>query len=57
MKKYSDSRWNNTTLPKVIGKRELTEEEKEREKEFTEQFKKILEEKYDKKNIQKTKGK
>lgn len=24
MKKYSDSRWNNTTLPKVVGKLEST---------------------------------
>lgn len=28
LKKYTDPRWNDTTLPEVIGTRELTEEEK-----------------------------
>lgn len=34
MKKFSDPRWHDTTLPDVIDSRELTEEEKEREKAF-----------------------
>lgn len=39
LKKYTDPRWNDTTLPEVIGSRELTEEEKERERLFNEKFK------------------
>lgn len=38
LKKYTDPRWNDTTLPEVIGTRELTEEEKERERLFNEKF-------------------
>lgn len=29
LKKYTDSRWNNTTFPIIISQRELTEEEKD----------------------------
>lgn len=42
MKEFSDSRWNNTTFPKIVDSREQTEEEKKREKEFNEQFEKWL---------------
>ena len=38
MKKFSDPRWNDTTIPEVVGIREVTEEEKE----FNEQFEKWL---------------
>lgn len=42
MKKFSDPRWNDATLPDVIDSRELTKEEKDREKKFNERFKKWL---------------
>ncbi len=45
MKEFSDSRWNNTTFPKIVDSREQTEEEKKREKEFNEQFEKWLKKK------------
>lgn len=38
LKKYTDPCWNDTTLPEVIGSRELTGEEKERERLFNEKF-------------------
>lgn len=44
LKKYTDPRWNVTTLPEVIGTRELTEEEKERERLFNEKFQNWLKE-------------
>ena len=53
MKKFTHPRWNNTTYPKVIGSRELTEEEKKREKEFNEQFKKWLKDRYPKQHSEK----
>ncbi|MDK2844279.1 MAG: hypothetical protein PWP69_1071 [Enterococcus sp.] len=48
MKKYTDSRWNNTTFPIIISQRELTEEEKEKERVFNEKFKIWLEKVYGK---------
>jgi len=33
-KLFSDERWNDTSLPKVIGHRELTSEDKKRAEEF-----------------------
>lgn len=48
MKKYSDPRWNNTTLPKVVGKLESTPEAIEREKAFNKQFEKWLKDRYPK---------
>ncbi|EOT38570.1 hypothetical protein [Enterococcus columbae] len=53
MKKFSDPRWNNTTIPEVVGTREVTEEEKEREKAFNEQFKKWLKDRYSKQQAKK----
>lgn len=48
MKKYTDSRWNNTTFPIIISQRELTEEVKEKERVFNEKFKILLEKVYGK---------
>lgn len=45
MKKFSDPRWNDTTIPEVVGIREVTEE-KEREKEFNKQLKEWLKDRY-----------
>ncbi|XBG72435.1 hypothetical protein V4S28_09325 [Enterococcus cecorum] len=28
MKKFSDPRWNDTTIPEIVGIRKVTEEEK-----------------------------
>ncbi|EOT38579.1 hypothetical protein [Enterococcus columbae] len=53
MKKFSDPRWNDTTIPEVVGIRELTEEEKEREKAFNEQFEKWLKDRYPKQQAKK----
>lgn len=55
MKKFSSPRWNDTTLPDVIASRELTEEEKKREKEFNEQFKKWLKDRKLKRQSNRTK--
>lgn len=49
MKKYTDSRWNNTTFLIIISQREITEEEKEKERVFNEEFKIWLEKVYGKK--------
>lgn len=46
MKKFSNPRWNDTTIPEVVGIREVTEEEKVREKEFNKQLKEWLKDRY-----------
>lgn len=38
-KPFSDPRWNDTSLPKVIGHMELTEEQKKSAKEWRERIK------------------
>ncbi|MCJ0600298.1 hypothetical protein [Enterococcus cecorum] len=53
MKKFSDPRWNDTTIPEIVGIRKVTEEEKKREKEFNEQFKKWLKDRNQKQQSEK----
>ncbi|WP_270167562.1 hypothetical protein [Paenibacillus sp. SYP-B4298] len=41
-KPFSDERWNDTSKPKIIGNREIPDEEKkENKKQFREHLKKI----------------